>query len=60
MTESLGPYATFRERVAHLRATAGISLQEARAAIEREDLEREIDRIENLSDVKAVLLKMLK
>ncbi|WP_189406788.1 hypothetical protein [Mesorhizobium sp. M1A.F.Ca.ET.072.01.1.1] len=42
-------------RIKMLRETKGISLQEARLIVEREDLHNEIDRANSLDEIKAIL-----
>lgn len=59
MAEPLSPYATFAERVQHLREEKQTSLQRAQEIIEHRDLTAAVHDIREIEDVRRVLLEML-
>lgn len=59
MVEIPGPYATTAERVAYLRETREIGLEEAKRIVWKEDLLHDIAHAEDLSDIKFILKEIV-
>ena len=55
-----GPYATARERVEYLRSVegGGLSIFDARARVDREDMIDAIERSETIEDMRVLLVKL--
>jgi hypothetical protein len=53
------PYMTFAEKVAHVRNTQAISMQNAADIVRREEFEERIWRCDTLHDLQSALVEIL-